>query len=101
VLNLAFFFPAFSQRPTQSSISILAVTHGVDLQDVTRLLGEADPVVPDPKSQFAGSSLQSLDVAFSAFREAIQRSENAHGGLPIQAANISPRAFGPGDFLHA
>ena len=51
-------------------MSFLAVTHRVDVQNVPGFLAESDAVIANAETQFTSSSLQFLDVAFSAFREA-------------------------------
>jgi hypothetical protein len=84
-----------------STVGVLTIADGMDLQGIHSFFGETDAVVTDSKAQFAGYSLEHLDVAFTTLCEAMKRGKDTHSGLPIQAANISPCAFGPGDFLHA
>ena len=81
-------------------VCILAVSHRVDVQDVSRFLCKADAVIADPEAEFTRCSLESLDVAFPAFRKASERTENSHGGFTIQRTNLCPSTFRPGNFLH-
>ena len=71
---------------------------GMDAQGVVRLLGEADAIVADTKAQLARLSLELFNVALASLGKAVQHGENAHGGVPIQAANVGAGALGPGDF---
>jgi hypothetical protein len=76
------------------------MTDGVDAEGVVRLFGEADAVVTDAKAQFAGLSLELLDVALASLGEAKERGEDARGGVAAETAYVGAGALGPDDFLH-
>ena len=73
----------------------------MDAQSMVRLFGEANAVVAYAKAQLVGVSLELFDVSFSGFSESMKCCKYAHGRVAVEAADIGPRAFGPGDFLHA
>src|SRR5271165_4552285 len=73
----------------------------MDAQNVLGFLGETDAIVAHSKTQFTRCSLQLLYVALAALGETKKRSEDAHGGLPVQGADVGPGALGPEDFFHA
>ncbi len=77
----------------RSPVRILAVSHRVDVQDVSWFLCKADAVIADPEAEFTRCSLESLDVAFPAFREASERTENSHGGFTIQHTDFCSSAL--------
>jgi hypothetical protein len=74
---------------------------GVDAQGVVRFSREADGVVTDAKAQFAGLSMELLDVALASLGEAKERGGNAHSGVAVETADVGAGALGPDDFLHA
>jgi hypothetical protein len=83
------------------TISVLAVADSVDAQCTIRFFGEANTIVADSKAQLTGVSLKLFDVPFSGLGESMKCGKDTHGRVAIEAADISPRTFGPGDFPHA
>jgi len=92
-------------RPTcfslRLAVGFAAVVDGVNSESVGMLLGEAHAVVADAQAQFAGLSMELLDIALTGLREAVQRGEDAHSGLAVNAANVSLRGDGKDNSLHA
>jgi hypothetical protein len=74
---------------------------GMDAEGVVRFFGEAHAVIADAETQLARLSLEFFNVALAGLGEAMQYSEDAHGGIAVETADISAGALGPGDFLHA
>lgn len=64
------------------------------------LFGEAHAVVADAKAQFAGFSMDLLDIAFAGLSEAVQRGEDAHGSFTVDVPNVSLSGDGKDNFLH-
>ena len=58
-------------------------------------------VVTDAEAQFAGLSLELLDIALGCLGETKECGEDAHGGVTVEPPDVSAGPFGPGDFPHA
>ncbi len=76
------------------------MSYGVDVESVLGFFGEADAIVSDAKAQLAGVALQLLDVAFARLGEAVDRGEDALGGIAVDAADISACWDGKKYLLH-
>jgi hypothetical protein len=83
-----------------SAVSFSSVPDGVNLDRVSALMGEAHAIVADSQTQLAGFTFELLDVAFARLSKALDRSEDAHGRTPVDAADIGTRVLRPVDFLH-
>lgn len=73
----------------------------MDLEGIAGFFGKADAVVAHSKAQLAGLSLKLFDVTLASLSEMMQASEDAHGSVAVQAADVCACRFGPGDLLHA
>jgi len=77
------------------------MTDGMNVQSVVGFFGEANSVIADAEAQFAGLSLELLDIALACLGETKERGEDAHGGVTVEPPDVSAGAFGPGDSPHA
>src|SRR5437867_12885209 len=84
-----------------SAVGFLAMTDRMDVQGTGRFFGEADAVVADAETQLGGLPLELFDIALVGLGEAMERLEDAPGGVAVETADIGTGAFRPGDFLHA
>lgn len=84
-----------------SAVGFAAMKDSVNAESVRILFGEADAVVADAQAQFAGLSLELLHIAFAGLSKAVQRGEDAHGSLAVDAAHVSLSGDGKDNFLHA
>ncbi len=74
---------------------------GVNVECAGRVLDEADAVIADAQAQIVGVAFELLDVALAGTGEAVQRGEDAHGGLAVDAAHVGARGWGEDDLFHA
>ena len=73
---------------------------GVNVEGAGRVLDEADAIVADAQTQIVGVAFELLDVALAGAGEAVQRGENAHGGVAVDAAYVGTRGWGEDDLFH-
>jgi hypothetical protein len=73
----------------------------MDAEGVVGFFSEAEAVIADAEAQLSGLSLKLLDVALAGLGEAMERGEDAHGGVAVETADVGAGTLGPGDFLHA
>ena len=74
---------------------------GMNAQDGAGFVGETDAVVADAEAQLAGLSLELFHIAFAGLCKPMERGKDAHGGGPVQAANVGAGVHGPSDLPHA
>jgi hypothetical protein len=77
------------------------MTDGMNAQGVAGFFGEADAIVANAEAQFAGLSLELSHITLAGLRKPVERGKDTHGGVSIQAANVSARVLGPSDLSHA
>ena len=83
-----------------SAVGFAAMEDAPDFEGIGDV-GKEKPVVADAEAELRRLDvLEALHVAFAGAGEAIQRGENAHGGLAVDAAHIGLGRFGPDDPLH-
>src|SRR5947209_16944058 len=71
-----------------SAVGFLAMTDTMDAQGTGRFFGEADAVVADAETQLGGLPLELFDIALVGLGEAMERFEDAHGGVAVETADI-------------
>jgi hypothetical protein len=84
-----------------SAVGLAAVADAADFDHCFGSVNEKQPMIADPKTQFARASLKHFYVARTRPGEPIQAGENAHCGGPVESTNISLGLFGPGNPFHA
>jgi hypothetical protein len=63
-----------------------------------RLVSEAYAIVADSQPQLAGFALEFLYITFASLSEALDRGEDSHRHLPVDAAYVGARILRPVDF---
>jgi hypothetical protein len=71
----------------------------VDPNRIACLVGEAHAIVTNSQPQLAGLTFEFLHVAFTSLGKALDRGEDSHRHLPVDAADIGTRVLRPVDFL--
>ena len=84
----------------KSSVGLPPMTNGVNPNRIISLIGEAYAIVADPQPQLAGLTFEFLYVALATLGETLDRSEDSHCRLSVDAADIGTRVLRPVDFLH-
>jgi len=81
-----------------SAVGFAAMEDAPDFEGVGDV-DEEKPVVGDAEPEFV-APLKRLHVALAGAGEAVERGENAHGSLAVDAAHIGLGLLGPDDPLH-
>jgi hypothetical protein len=68
-----------------------------ECEGVVGLLGKADAVITNMKTQLVAFTLEFLDITFAGFGETVERREDAHSGLAVQATNVRTGTLRPYD----
>jgi hypothetical protein len=97
----ALFEPGPARVRERSAVGFGAVEDGVNVEGAGRVLDEADAIVADAQAQIVGVALELLDVALAGAGEVVERGEDAHGGVAVDAAHIGARGWGEDDLFHA
>ena len=77
------------------------MSDGMNVQCVVNFFCEAHAIVADTKAQLVHLALEFFNIAFAGLSESLEREENTHSSIAIEAADIGAGPLGPGDFLHA
>lgn len=58
-------------------------------------------IVTDAQAQIVGVALELLGIALASAGEMVQRGENAHGRVAVDAAHVGVRGWSEDDLFHA
>jgi uncharacterized OsmC-like protein len=76
-------------RSVESSVGFATMEDGVNAENVGMFFGKTHAVVANAQAKFAGLSPELFHIAFTGCSKAVQRSQDAHCGLAIDAAHVS------------